>query len=378
MHQVPPDEPYGYQKWIRGSTYINGDDYDTFLKKAAPETGGIRRADRQAGRDAQRLGGQAVAGGGRPAPNGLGRQPVAKNDRRSDPAGQPLFLTTSFYAPHPPLFPPKKYFDAYLKKNLPPPAHGDWVNWEALPNSNKGKELHRVLLEGETLHAAQAGYFGQIEHIDDQIAPLIEEFRKRSEKAGRGWLIAFTSDHGEMLGDHGYFRKCEPYEGAANIPLIISGSPGLGFRPGLRSLRPVCLEDIMPTLLEVAGVKRPEAIDGVSLVPALRGEASVVRPWLHFEHATCYSKQQAFHALTDGRFKYIWRPLDGGEQLFDLGQDPKEEHDLGRDPAIARPWRAGAVRLVKRLANRPEGFSDGQRLIPGRPYPPLQKKLGHG
>ena len=45
---------------------------------------------------------------------------------------QPLFLTASFYAPHPPLFPPKKYFEAYLKRDLPAPAHGDWVDWAAL------------------------------------------------------------------------------------------------------------------------------------------------------------------------------------------------------------------------------------------------------
>ena len=89
----------------------------------------------------------------------------------------------------------------------------------------------------------------------------------RSDKARRPWLIVFTSDHGEMLGDHGYFRKCEPYEGSANIPLIISGSPVLGFRSGSRVGQAVCLEDIMPTLLALAGVKNPSHLDGANLVP---------------------------------------------------------------------------------------------------------------
>jgi len=177
-----------------------------------------------------------------------------------------------------------------------------------------------------------------------------------------------------MLGDHGFFRKCEPYEGSANIPFIIAASAELKFKPGLVSDQLVCLEDILPTLLPLAGANSPAGIDGIDLVPALRGEKKTIRPWLHCEHATCYSRAQAFHSLTDGHFKYIWRPLDGTDQLFDLDKDPREEHDLAKDSssqAELEKWRA---LLVHRLADRPEGFSDGNKLIVGRPYPPLQAK----
>jgi arylsulfatase A-like enzyme len=178
-----------------------------------------------------------------------------------------------------------------------------------------------------------------------------------------------------MLGDHGFFRKCEPFEGSANIPFLVAGSPELGFKPGLRSTQPVCLEDIMPTMLDLAGAPCPKPMDGVSLVPVLRGEKRAVRECLHFEHAPCYSEQQAFHALTDGHFKYVWRPQDGTEHLFDLAADPREEHDLAKaasQRALLEQWR---VRMVKQLADRPEGFSDGTNLISGRPYPPLQGRL---
>ncbi|MEI7908004.1 MAG: sulfatase-like hydrolase/transferase [Verrucomicrobiota bacterium] len=169
---------------------------------------------------------------------------------------RPLFLTASFYAPHPPLFPPGKYFDRYMKATLPAPAHGDWVAWDGLSPAGD-KQGRRVRLEGDARRATQAGYFGLIEHLDDQIEPLIADFKARSEKAGRSWVIVVTSDHAEMLGDHGFFRKCEPFEGSANIPLIVAASPGSGFKAGLRSMKPVCLEDIMPTLLELAGAKCP-------------------------------------------------------------------------------------------------------------------------
>ena len=108
----------------------------------------------------------------------------------------------------------------------------------------------------------------------------------------------------------------------------MAASPELGLRRGAKSLVPVGLEDVMPTLLELAGVARPASVDGRSLVPVLRGGESVGRPWLHFEHAPTYSEEQGFHALADGRHKYIWRPKDGREQLFDLETDPREERDL--------------------------------------------------
>ena len=183
----------------------------------------------------------------------------------------PLFLTASFFAPHSPLFPPKEFFDFYLKQELPPPAHGDWVEWNKL--STKGDANgHRVLLEGETLRAAQAGYFGLIEHFDREIGPLISEFKARSIRAGRPWVIIVTSDHGEGLGDHGFFRKCEPYEGESNIPMIIAGSESLGFKPARLNYEPVCLEDLMPTILELAGVPRPSPMDGIALENLLRGD----------------------------------------------------------------------------------------------------------
>jgi len=374
MHQTPPDEPYGYQQWIRASTHVEGDEYNVHLSEAAPEVGRIREW-------VGKLGLTYNGWEARAWPLADDLHPTAwvvAQSRRvvaQSPADRPLLLTTSFFAPHPPLFPPKRHFDSCLQRSLPSPARGGWVDYSAVPDAAKAKkQSHRVLLEGETLRTAQAGYFGLIEHVDEQIAPLIEEFKARSEKAGRPWLIVFTTDHGEMLGDHGYFRKCEPYEGSANIPFIITGSPELGFRAGSRCLQPVCLEDIMPTLLQLAGAERPKPMDGVSLVPVLRGEDQAIRPWLHFEHATCYSQDQAFHALTDGRFKYVWRPLDGAEQLFDLNQDLREEHDLSKDPAHAKTLNRWRRTLIERLAKRPEGFSDGQRLIPGRPYPPLQRR----
>ena len=369
MHQVPESGACGYEDRILGSTYINDDAYDTFLRERAPECGGIRAVIDRIGVDCN--GWEAAAW---PLDDALHPTAWVVDESRGVVAetevDRPLFLTASFYAPHPPLFPPRRIMDAVAQRTLPNAARGNWVTWDDVPEAQPLSAMHEVRLEGDVLRKAQAGYWGLIEHLDECIGPLVADFVARSERAGRPWVIVVTSDHGEMLGDHGYFRKCEPFEGSANIPMLIAGSPELGLKAGTLNHDPVCLEDVMPTLLELANAPCPQ-VDGVSLGPALRGEDVRTRDWLHFEHAPCYSAQQAYHALCDGHTKYIWRPEHGGEHLFDLDADPLEERDLTRESASAQGLAEWRALLVDRLAGRPEGFSDGKQLIAGRPYEPL-------
>jgi len=216
-----------------------------------------------------------------------------------------------------------------------------------------------VKLTGEALRSCRAAYYGLINHIDDQIRRILNPINGlRRDDA----IVMFTSDHGEMLGDHHLWRKSLPYEGSAHIPLLIRAPKQFGVKEGIAIDRPVSLEDIMPTLLDMAGVPIPETVEGASLLPLMRGEDAPWRDWLHVENAPTH------HCLTDGREKYIWFVKDGREQFFDLGADSTECHDLIPDPDAApriAPWRK---RMIEELKDRPEGFSDGERLIPGRPY----------
>ena len=363
MHQAPYDAPYGYQTRVFASTYIEGDEYGAAVEKQVQGSGGIK--------------GHGMSFNGWTAkpwhlPEHLHptNWTVLQSRRilREHEESRPLFLTTSFYAPHPPLIPPAFYMDRYLRMNAPAPAIG---SWETPPPGNGvgvGIDANRTVLAGEALRTAQAGYFGLINHIDDQIYWLIREFQSLSWGMKRPWVIVLTSDHGEMLGDHYLFRKCEPYEGSSRIPLLIWASPELGLKPGLTCDQPACLEDLMPTLLDLAGLEPPGPVDGRSLVPVLRGEDVRVRECLHGEHAPCYDEEQAYHFMTDGRLKYIWRPASGREQLFDLRQDPTELRDLNSSHQRRRELEMWRLLLIERLGGRPEGFTDGKVLIPGRPY----------
>ncbi len=369
MHQDPYEEPYGYETRILGSTYIGGDEYNRTVAAQAPGSGNVQ------GHGIQFNGWQA-----RPwqLPDYLHPTNwVAETSRRilrEHTDDRPLFLTASFYAPHPPFIPPAFYMDRYLRQDLPELAIGDWAERPANDGIGLPVDSPHCVLEGERKRSAQAGYYGLINHIDDQISWLVREFISRSRAMQRDWVILFTADHGELLGDHYYFRKCEPYEGSSRIPFLIQGAPGLGFQTGRTCDRPVCLEDIMPTLLELAGIEIPDTVDGISLVPALRGEDTVIREQLHTEHAPCYSVPQGFQMLTDGRWKYIWRPHDGSEQLFDLNNDPAECRDLAGSAGHRQELTSWRRRLVAQLKDRPEGFSDGVNLIPAD-YPAVMPHL---
>ena len=171
-------------------------------------------------------------------------------------------------------------------------------------------------------------------------------------------MVVLCSDHGEMLGDHYCWAKSLPYEGAARVPLLIRTPERFGIRPGTVVEAPVGLEDLMPTVLEMAGVAVPETVEGRSLLPLLCGEPTDWRPWIQIECAT------GFQCLTDGKEKYVWFTRDGVEQFFDLTEDPQELRNLiGAPDRVDRVgwWRA---QLVQALRDRPEGWSDGSRLIP--------------
>jgi arylsulfatase A-like enzyme len=177
---------------------------------------------------------------------------------------------------------------------------------------------------------------------------------------GDNTAVMLVSDHGEMLGDHHLWRKTVPYEPSARIPFLLRAPERFGIRPMTVVDRPVGLEDVMPTLLDLAGVEVPGSVEGRSVLPLARGEEASWRGHIHIEHAPMHQ------ALTDGREKYIWFVRDGAEQLFDLAADPREMHELSRErPDRLAHWRA---LMVRELAGRPEGFSDGGRLVPGRPY----------
>jgi arylsulfatase len=281
--------------------------------------------------------------------------------RRRDPR-KPFFLFVSFHRPHPPYDPPEWAFNQYLEAAMPEPPVGDWVDLLTPFAAPHRADASVATLPPALLRRARAGYYGHMTHIDHQLHRLWEALADHGV-ADRTW-ICFVSDHGEMMGDHHLFRKGLPYEGSARVPLILVGPPGSGVLRGGVSHVLAELRDVMPTLLECAGLPVPAEVEGKSLLHAARGADVAVRPHLHGEMVMF---GQSIQWVTDGHEKYVWFSGTGREQLFDLETDPQECHDLaptaGAGARLAR-WRQV---LCGELQGREEGFTDGQQLIIGRP-----------
>lgn len=245
-----------------------------------------------------------------------------------------------------------------------PPYRQELGDWEhAWDEFRKDGDYQATIgeLPDRVVHRARAGYYGLMAQVDLQVNRIREALAEFG--LARDTVIAFTSDHGEMMGDHRMFRKSVPYEGSARVPFIIADAPSKQ-RPARVVDDVVELRDLMPTLLHLAGLPIPDSVDGHSLAPYLRGEGEPVREWLHGEHVHW---GQSLQWVTDGKVKYVWGSARGIEQLFDLVEDPGELRNLASLPEYAvlrNEWRG---RLIQDLTGREEGFVADGELVTGRP-----------
>ncbi len=277
--------------------------------------------------------------------------------RKRDPT-RPFFAWTSHLRPHSPYDPPQFYYDMYINRDLPEIPVGDWAARHDVPGPGLERTAWRGRLASEQNQRMRAAYMGLCTHLDYELGRLMERLAQMGVLEDT--LILFTSDHGDMMGDHHLHRKTYAYEGSARIPFLIRYPAGLDLPCGAFK-HVVGLQDVMPTILDVAGVPIPDSVTGKSLLRAVRGEPW--RDYLHGEHSPCYSLEEAMHYLTDGREKYIWFPATREEQFFDLLADREERVDLAGDPAHNERVAAWRQRLIALLAERGDGFSDGERLL---------------
>jgi arylsulfatase A-like enzyme len=246
----------------------------------------------------------------------------------------PWFVHLSFVAPHPPLIPPQAYWDRYANNNDLRPTIADWAPRHA-PRRGKSPDAATGPFDAAEIRDAIAGYYGLINHIDDRINYVLERFFEYGNPRSKEPLyILFSSDHGEMLGDHHLFRKSLPYEASAHVPFFISGR-NVDLPRERTSDALVGWEDIMPTILDLAGVDIPDGLDGKSLVSIARGDATDVREAFHGVGLD----RVHYRYVVAGRFKYVWFIKTNEEQLFDVIEDPNDCHDLSGNASLLGPMR---------------------------------------
>jgi arylsulfatase len=266
---------------------------------------------------------------------------------------QPFFLWLNFFDPHHPFVAPQEYLDRYDPQALPRPLAGPNgladrppILAEASHASYAGHARGFTDHSPDEVQAIIAAYYAMIALIDDEVGRVLATLDQQG-LAGNT-LVIFTSDHGEMLGDHQLLLKGPLlYEGAVRVPLILRW-PGQ-LPAGERRPELVQWLDLTPTFLDAAGLPPLPRQQGQSLLPLARGDDSATgRGWALCEYRDSghpYDPPVHVTMLRYDRYKLIvhhgapatCRARTG--ELYDLAADPQELHNRWDDPAYA------AVRL---------------------------------
>lgn len=281
-------------------------------------------------------------------------------------ADKPLFLKVSFARPHSPYDPPQRYLDMYKEAVIPKPSVGDWCDKyaERLDPEKVASDAPFGNFGDEYAIDSRRHYYANITFIDDQVGYIIQALKEKGMYDNA--VICFTADHGDMLGDHYHWRKTYPYEGSTHIPFIVKWPKGLSksVPNGAVVEQPVELRDFLPTFIDVAGGAVPPDMDGRSLLNLVQENGVPWRKYIDLEHATCYSEDNYWAALTDGKIKYIWNFHTGKEQLFDLQKDACEQHDCSGEHSYADKLKELRLAMVNHLVERGDSFvKDGQLVV---------------
>ncbi|MDP9363987.1 MAG: sulfatase-like hydrolase/transferase [Chloroflexota bacterium] len=262
---------------------------------------------------------------------------------------KPFFLWANFYDPHHPFVVPREYLDRYDPATLPTPidepaglAGKPPVQAEASRESYAGKARGFADYSPEELREAIRAYYAMVTLVDDETRAILAALDELG--LAEDTLVVFTSDHGEMLGDHRLMLKGPMlYEPAVRVPLILRW-PG---RLPAGERRPEIVEwiDLCPSFLAAAGLPPLLGNQGLDLLPLARGEGDATRrDWALCEYRDSghpYEPSVHVTMLVRGRYKLnVYHGLPATErertgELYDLEADPDELSNLWDDPAHA-------------------------------------------
>ena len=311
--------------WARSRTTGSRTRSAATASSASPESWEKRRPPTAAEDDGFRW--QAVDDAREEADEVLARRAVEVLEQR--PA-KPFFLAVGFHRPHVPHVAPRAYFDRHPPEAMELFDRGGADGVPAIARDGFHPDWSDERQREVISHYAAATSF-----MDAQVGVLLDAL-DRLELA-ESTIVVFWSDHGWHLGDHGgLWAKDTLMEGAARVPLIVS-APG--------KATGVCAEvvesvDVYPTLAELCGLPAPPDVEGKSFAFALDAPGSAPG---RTAYTVTVRDGELCRSIRDARYMYA-SYADGSEQLYDLGHDPHELHNVAADAS-----RAESLAHMKRV-----------------------------
>jgi choline-sulfatase len=335
LHYRSIDDRTGFSEEIDTLHVVDGiGDLLGLLRRELPERGNIRSLAEEAGR---------------------GESSYTHYDRRiaeaargwlqhraANPPARPWLLFVGFVLPHFPLVAPPEFFDLYPLDQVPLPRFGDLEPDHPVLKSLKSCMNYSDFFDERKVRTALAAYHGMVSFLDHNIGELLRTLEDTGLAADT--RVIYTSDHGDNLGNRGFWGKSVMYDESVAVPLIMAGE---GIAAGKEVRTPVSLVDLHPTFLDALGeTEEPGAAPrpGRSLFEIARQPDDPARVAFSEYHAV--GATAGMYMVRDGRWKYV-HYVGHRPQLFDLENDPQEAHDLGESAAHAEVRARLAAELAK-------------------------------
>ncbi|WP_040420489.1 sulfatase [Actinopolymorpha alba] len=265
---------------------------------------------------------------------------------RSRQRDKPFFFVANFFDPHHGFGAPEEYLKRYQAERLSRPVTtaGELtgkppIQTEASHESYAGKARGYTSYSAEELQDVKAAYYAMVSLVDDEVGRILDALDRQG--LAENTLVIFTSDHGEMLGDHQLMLKGPMmYEQAVRVPLLLRW-PGGGLPAGRRCPELVQWIDVAATILAATGLSPQPRAQGESLLPLALGEGSG-RGWALSEYRNSgqpYDSAVHLTMVRRDRWKLVVQhgspatARDRTGELYDLATDPDELRNLWDDPA---------------------------------------------
>lgn len=264
---------------------------------------------------------------------------VASQFMRQQRGPNPWLMSVNIFQPHHPFFPTEEYFSHYDQAHMPNPAYKEGELDNKTPfqqidhqGAYGGTALSFTKTNPEEHRQMTAAYYAMIEQVDTEMGHMLQILDETGQVDNT--IVIFMSDHGEMLGDHGIYLKGPYfYDCLTRVPLIIRWPKH--FQAGRKVNALVELVDIVPTLLEAAGVPIPPGVQGRSLMPLLTGKSTTHRDSVYMEFYNAnfnYPIAPMITAVRTEQWKLNFCDNAKYGELYDLQNDPGESKNLWNDP----------------------------------------------
>ncbi len=246
---------------------------------------------------------------------------------------EPFFLFSSFVKPHPPYNPPENWASMYEPYTLPPPVRAPHELCRENPlyadlRRRRGWDLYSEHAE----RLARAYYYADVSLIDKYVGRILDTLDEQG--LADNTYVIFTSDHGDMLGDHWLWFKSMGYDGSARVPLIVAG-PDLPQGQCVRG-QVINTLDIFATILARAGVPTPSNRPSRDLLEYVRGDHPATSGYAVNEVGQMGRRCRSIRTAD-----WLYTHWEGGgyEELYDLRRDPYQMEDVSKSPGRARICR---------------------------------------